>query len=87
MVDLYFLLALANWGAKGSIGQDSSSWFVFELRCLASRTTFIASPLGIMIKGFKNVVPIVCFSSGVEPICFIIIYFSSSNKSLLSRSL
>ena len=50
------------------MGQDSISWLVFEFRCLASKTTFIASPFGIIIKGFKNVVPIVCFSSDVEPI-------------------
>ena len=43
------------------MGQDSSSWLVFEFKCLASKTTFIASPFGIKIKGFKNVVPIVCF--------------------------
>ena len=69
------------------MGQDSSSWLVFEFKCLASKTTFIASPLGIIIKGFRNVVPIVCFSSDVEPICFIILYFSSSSKSLFSLSL
>ena len=60
---------------------------MFEFKCLASRTTFIASPLGIMIKEFENVVPLVCFSSGVEPICFIIFYFSSSNKILFNLSL
>ena len=32
------------------MGQDSSSWLVFEFKCLASRTTFIESPLGIIIK-------------------------------------
>ena len=74
MVDLYFLLALANWGVgKGSMGQDSSSRLVFEFKCLASKTIFIESPLGIIFKGFKNVVPIKCFSSDEEPICFIII--------------
>ena len=60
------------------MGQDSNSWLVFEFNCLASRATFIASPLGIMNKGFKNVVPIVCFQPGVEPICFIILCLSSS---------
>ena len=55
--------------------------------CLSVTNSFIASPLGIIIKGFKNVVPIVCFSSEVEPICFIILYFSSSSKSLFSLSL
>ena len=25
IVDLYFSLALANWGAKGSMGQESNS--------------------------------------------------------------
>ena len=69
------------------MGQDSSFWLVFEFKCLASETTFIASPFGIIIKGFKNVVPIVCFSSEVEPIRFIILYFSSSSKRLFSLSL
>ena len=73
MVDLYFLLALANRGAKGSMGQDSSSWLVFEFKSFASRTNFIESPLGIIIKGFRNVVPMVCFSSDEEPICLIIL--------------
>ena len=52
-----FLLARASWGARGSIGQDSKYWSAFELRCLASKTTLIVSPLGIIMRGFKNVVP------------------------------
>ena len=87
MVDLYFLLALANRGAKDSMGQDSSSWLVFEFNCLAPRTTFIESPLGIIIKGLRNVVPMVCFSSDEEPFCFIILYFSRSVESLFIPSL
>ena len=75
IADLYVLFALANWGANGSIGHDSNVWFVHEFKCLASKTILIVSPLGIMINGFKNVVPIFCFSSGVDPICFINIVF------------
>ena len=67
------------------MGQDSSSWLVFEFKCLA-RTTFIESPLGIIIKGFRNVVPMVCFSSDEESICFIILFFSSSVKRLFNLS-
>ena len=67
--------------------QDSSSCLVFEVKCLASRTTFIEFPLGIIIEGFRNVVPMVCFSSDEEPICFFILYFSSSVKSLFILSL
>ena len=69
------------------MGQDSSSWLVFEFKCLAFRTTFIESPLGIIIKGFKNVVPMVCFSSDEEPICYIILYFSNSVKRLFNLPL
>ena len=47
IADLYFLLARANCGARGSIGQDSSDCSVFELRCRASNTHFIVSPLGL----------------------------------------
>ena len=53
IADLYFLFARANCGARGSIGQDPSNCSVFELRCRASNTHFIVSPLGIMIRGFK----------------------------------
>ena len=54
---LYFLFALANCEARGSIGQDSSDCSVLELGRLASSTHLIESPLGITMKGFKYVVP------------------------------
>ena len=44
IADLYFSFARANCGARGSIGQDSSDCFVFELRCRASNTHFVVSP-------------------------------------------
>ena len=69
IAELYFLFARANYGASGSIGQDSSDCSVFELRCRASNTRFMVSPLGIMIRGFKYVVPYNGLSCGEEPIC------------------
>ena len=53
IADLYFLLARANCGAGGSIGQDSSDCSVLVLRCRASNTHFQVSPLEIIIRGFK----------------------------------
>ena len=50
---LYFLFARAIWGARGPIGPDSSDYSVFELRCRASKTHFIESPLGIIMRWFK----------------------------------
>ena len=35
------------------MGQDSSGCSVFELKCRASNTHLIESPLGILIRGFK----------------------------------
>ena len=51
--DLYFLFARAICEARGSIGYDSSDCSVLELRCRASNTHFIVSPLGIIMRGFK----------------------------------
>ena len=53
IADLYFLFARASWGARGSIGHDSSDCSVFELRCRASDTHFIESPLGITLRRFR----------------------------------
>ena len=50
---LCFLFARANWGARGSIGHDSSDSSVFELGCRASNTHFRESPLGIIMRGFR----------------------------------
>ena len=50
---LYFLFARANCGARDSIGQESSDCSVLELRCRASNTHLLESPLGIIIRGFK----------------------------------
>ena len=53
IVLLHFLFARASWGARGSIGYDSSDCSVFELRFRASNTQFIESPLGIRMTGFR----------------------------------
>ena len=57
IAQLYFLFARANWGAGASIGHDSLDCSVFELGCRSSNTHFIESPLSIMMRGFKYVVP------------------------------
>ena len=53
---LYFLFARASCGARGSIGQNSSDGFVFELRCRASNTHLIESLFGNIMRGVKYVV-------------------------------
>ena len=57
IANLYFLLALANSEARGSIGQDSKDWSVLEFKCHASRTTVIVSLMVIIRSGYKNVAP------------------------------
>ena len=69
-----------QFGAKGSIGQDSSSWLVFEFKCPASEKTLKASPLGTNFKGLRKVVPNLCCSSEVDPIYFIMLCFSIFKK-------
>ena len=50
---LSFLFARASCGARGSIGQDSSDCSVLELRCRASNTHLMETPLGIIMIGFR----------------------------------
>ena len=55
--DLYVLLDWANWEASGSKGQFSKDCSVLEFMWRESKTSLIVSPLGIIMSGFKNVVP------------------------------
>ena len=81
-----FFVARANWGAKGSIGKDSSDCSVFQSRFRASNTHLIESLFGIIMREFIYVVPKTGLSCREEPICFIMLYFSSSLRRVFNLS-
>ena len=57
VADIYFLFALESCVAKGSTGQDSDDWPLFELRCSASNTILKKSFFLVIIKGFRKIFP------------------------------
>ena len=72
---LYFLFGLTGCVARGSSGQDSDDWLVFELRCPTWNTILIESFYFGIFNGFRKVVPWFGSAWRVQAICFFISFF------------